>query len=352
MIIQRLFSKDVSGKIRVWQIEPQTEGFIIGYGELDSIIQTKYIDVIPKSNRTMEQQIELELNSRISKQMDKGYTWDLDKAKTELRTNSLGFHRPMLAQRIQNVRNVDYTNSVIQRKYNGHRCLITNEAGILIAYSKNGKPITTISHILKDMQIPENHTIDGELYVHGELVQSISSLVKKQQPANLRLNFIAYDYISPDTYLKRLAGLVHLPKSPSWGVAETFNFNYGEEVDYMHRFVKEGYEGAIIRLDGYGYEDGKRSKCLIKVKPKYDDEFTVIDIEQSKDGWAILVCDLPEINKTFKVSAPGTFDEKHKIWRERDYYIGECIQVEYYELTKDKVPFHPIATYWRDLTGE
>jgi len=346
--MQTLFTKDAKGKIRVWQVEEQAEGFILNHGEKGGILQSKYIDVTPKSNRTMNQQIDLEINSRINKQLDKGYVWTEKNAIDAPKTNALGLIKPMLATPIDKVKNADYNSAVIQRKYNGHRCMITNTEGNIVAYSRNGKPITSIDHITNELNIPLNTTLDGELYVHNTPLQKISSIVKKEQEMSKHLRFVAYDTIMDSDYSERLAELMSLPASSHFQVAGTYSFNKGEELDYMQKFVEEGFEGAIIRLDGYSYEDAKRSKGLIKVKPKYDGEFKVIGMEQSSDGWARLVCEMPSSAKVFRVSAMGTIPEKHQIWREREAHIGRHVQIEYYDLTQDGILFHPVALRWRD----
>lgn len=349
-----LFTKAANGKLRFWRIDATIHGFNITYGAMGGAGTKKHVDVeVNQSGRSFIEQVHLEIKSRISKQYDKGYVDTLEEAETVPKTNALGMFKPMLAQRIDKVKGVDYHNSLVQRKYNGHRCLIHNSGSELIAYSKNGKPIKTISHITSELQIPVNGTIDGELYIHGLKLQKISSIVKKVQEANKDLSFVAYDIVSDNVYRDRLAELKRIPVVPNYIVAGTYEYDPSKERLIRDTFVKEGYEGAIIRLDGYGYEDGKRTKGLIKVKPTYDMELKVIDIKPSKDGWAILVCEIPaELESTVKtvdVSSPGTMEEKYNVMNFAEDYIGKYINIEYYELTKSKVPFHPVATYWRDM---
>lgn len=355
-MIKTMYTKDAKGAIRFWCISASYDGFNVTHGLTGTAGTKKRIDVERnQSGRSLIEQIHLEMRSRISKQYDKGYVNSREEAENMPKTNALGLIKPMLATPIANAKNINYTYSVIQRKYNGHRCLVHNNGGIITAYSRNGKPIETIDHITYNMNLPENCTLDGELYVHGELLQSISSLVKKAQEGNKYLNFVAYDNVIPDVvYRTRLAALKAIPESPHWGIAETYDFIEGTEQEYMEAFVKEGYEGAIIRLDGYGYEDSKRSKGLLKVKPKMDGEFIVTGITRSRDGWAVLHCKIPWESsvETFKVSAPGTIPEKHEVWDNLEFYVGKLVTVEYYELTKAKVPFHPVALYWRDKGSE
>ena len=107
-----------------------------------------------------------------------------------------------------------------------------------------------------------------------------------------------------------------------------------------------GYEGLILRQGEFGYEAGKRSASLIKVKQWLDEEFRVIEIYPSKDGWAVLLC-ITDKGRIFRVSAPGTMQEKTKVLLETYKYIGEWVNVEFYDWTNDGIPFHPVARYWR-----
>lgn len=67
--------------------------------------------------------------------------------------------------------------------------------------------------------------------------------------------------------------------------------------------------------EGTGYEQGKRSKTLLKVKDFQDGEFLVVDVQRGKRNErldtevAIFVCETAD-KKQFNVTAPGTAQEK------------------------------------------
>jgi hypothetical protein len=86
---------------------------------------------------------------------------------------------------------------------------------------------------------------------------------------------------------------------------------------------------------------------LIKVKKCLDQEFLVLNVLAAKDAWGILECLAPSGDRTFRVSAPGTIDNKRHILYNRQDYIGKYITVEFFEWTNDGIPFHPVATNWR-----
>ena len=340
-----LYMMDNNGSIRVWQIFPTDTGLEIRHGIEGGAFQTK-VETIPrgKVNRTLEEQISLQIQSRINKQIDKGYSFSREEA-LKRPTNSLGLVKPMLAHKYRDVQ-VDFKRGVyVQRKYDGNRCIIHNRDGEIVAYSRNGKLITSISHILSTIEMPVGHSIDGELYAHGRTLQEIVSFVKREQAESQSLKFHAYDYVSNESFAERKDRLSFV-KGNIELVPTYFVTREDEMLDYHQQFRDEGYEGTMIRLQGAGYEDGKRSKQLLKVKELQDDEFLVIDVSPSKDNFGILHCVMPS-GKYFKVTAPGTHFDKQFVLTNKEDYIGKKVTVEYAYLTEDGIPFHPVAKVWR-----
>ena len=348
-----LYAKDNNGAIRIWQIGIENDQIKIEHGQLGGAMQSQFEDVAQgKAGRDRLEQIESRMRSRINAKFDAGYVDNVDQAQVERRTNAAGLLKPMLAQPLKNIKNADYSNAFVQYKYDGNRCLITNQGGELIAYSRNGKRIDTLDHILQDINLPEGATIDGELYCHGFPLQTIVSWVKRKQAHTDKIRFHAYDIISPIAYTERLEMLKDLELHGASELVPSWRVNSFEQIQKLFKLSRQnGYEGSIIRLNDYGYEDGKRSKGLIKVKAWQDAEFAVTDILESADGWAVLECSLPN-GKSFRVSAPGSIDEKRYVLDNKDFYIFRSVRVEYAQLTKDGIPFHPVAIDWRNPKDE
>lgn len=342
-----------SGAMQQWDISSQQNKIIITYGQVGGIMQTQ-TEVVPLglAGRTLEQQVTSRINSRVNKQLDKGYRYTIEDAKKLSNMNALDLLKPMLAQSSKKLKHIDHREYWAQFKYDGHRCLITKLGGKLRAYSRQGKWITTIDHILEGMDIPEGWTIDGELYHHGTSLQTISSWAKRKQENTLKLKFIAYDLIMGINYRERYSFLKN-------------DFVYGENVvvaptgtikesiiESLGKAKGLGYEGLILRHKNYVYEAGKRSRGLLKVKearevPYIEKEFTVVDVHPSKDNWAILECAVSE-GKTFRTSAPGTMVDKTFVLQNKDNYIGKVVTVEFPNYTDDGKPFHATAMRWRD----
>ena len=343
-----LFKYNASGALLLWTIRAEANKLIIMHGQVNGKMQTVEEEVeINKSGRDLLAQVTLRLKSRVAKQVDKGYCYSIEEAELSKGLNAAKLKRPMLAKKFRDVRNVDLDNAWLQNKYNGHRCIITNVDGEKLAYSRNGKPILSIGHILDGLDIPEDMFFDGELYHHGTSLQTIGSWIKRSQDDSNKLKFIAYDVMLDVPYSTRLDVLHKLIRGKFADVAPTIEVNrHTNLTELLDEAISNGYEGAMLRQEKFGYDAGNRSSSLLKLKKFMDQEFLVLDVTPSKDGWGILTCLLPG-DKTFRVSAPGTIENKTEILQNKQNYIGRHITVEFFEWTTDGVPFHPVATTWR-----
>ena len=361
----QLFRKNSMG-IGTWRIwrDGDTLRYAHAITEGSSEVHHKDDIQLNGSGRNMDQQMQLEMNSRISRMLDKGYKYLRTEALAGA-TNQMGFKMPMLAQTFETSMHIGFETAYLQPKLNGHRCLITNFEGELIAYTRKGKPITTVNHVLQDLTwIPEGWTIDGELYIHGRSLQSISSLIKRDQADSKLLRFHWYDYMSNAPFGERLASMQNVGREIAMkhvDVVETTHVVDVEHVFYMFRkYRAAGYEGAMIRHSLSGYEDGKRAYQLLKVKEWHDCEVLVIGVKPSKDGWAILQVmyqedgtnvnngHLPKDGAVFDISAPGTHAEKTEVLVNFEKYKHRKLKIEYAEITADGIPFHASAIEWHE----
>lgn len=349
-----LFKSDARGQIRHWTVEASydDECLLIYHGALNGQMQ-EVVEIVEtnQSGRDIEEQMDLYANSRAQKKRYQGYKDTVELAVKFKGTNEDGRPRPMLAHKLKDHK-VVWACAMLQRKYDGHRCIVTNEDGVNIAYSRNGKSITSIDHILSKMNIPEGTFLDGELYAHGTMLQTINSLVKKPQKASEDLCYIVYDMIDERPYDERFEVIQDMEITGKLGcnatLAETFYpMTKDGAMQLFDRFRAEGYEGAMVRHGASEYECGKRSHGLLKIKSVEDDHFKVVAITPSVDGWAILRC-LCKNGKTFTVSAPGNFDKKTEVLINSDRYLEKYVHVEFAFYTNEGIPFHPIATTWKD----
>lgn len=357
-----LYRKNSLG-IGVWQISSsalnRTHGQVmIQHSSVMGGALIAHVDpvVTNGSGRSIEQQLELEVNSRISRQRDKGYKSSVEEAQLGS-TNQMGLVNPMLAQKITDVRLTQSHfdgGAYVQYKYDGHRCLITKQGGEMLAYSRRGKPITTVPHVLEVYEsiLQDGDTVDGELYIHGQPLQSLSSLIKREQPESRHLRHMWYDMVSPKPYSARreLMGMLFENMRPG-GVtmAPTARVTKMAQVYEHFREAKaRGYEGSMLRLSIAGYQDAKRAEQLLKVKERDDCEVTTVGARRSSQGWAVLRVRM-DSGVEFDISAPGSVAEKTEVLTNYEWkYHNKRLTIEYANLTSDGVPFHAVATRWRE----
>ncbi len=313
----------------------------------------RYTEVIHsgKAGRSFQQQVDLRMEARIRNKRDNGYVDTKEAAKDPLLTNTLGYLQPMLAQKFKDLKNPRLTDYYYQYKYDGHRCMITNHNGELIAYSRAGRRINTVNHILKDIKIPEGVTLDGELYYHGVPLQTIASWAKRLQAKTELLTYVLYDIADPN--LDNIERMRIIRQEFHFGysvvIARTFQLHNSDELLYaaLSSAISSGFEGLILRKKDFVYEVGRRSKGLIKLKKLMDNEVKVIDVILADKGdFGVLVCET-DAGVQFKVSAPGTMPQKRHAYDYKQEYIGQHVTIEYPNLTKDGKPFHAVALRWR-----
>lgn len=251
----------------------------------------------------------------------------LKKAKTESVEGTTTRYPPMLAQLIKDKYVFRAAKHVyVQRKYNGVRAVITLDtlAGppaqqVAIMYSRKTKLYPVFDYI-KVEWLPvlkyyweegKELYIDGEIYKHGMPLQDISGYARRETPSDddPKLNFMVYDLFLANApkmpFSERLALLNEIFKNFThfeYSVqAETFIAHNMEEVNALYkRFLEENYEGAMIRLDApykYSYND-YHAPVLLKMKPVYDEEYTVVGWDTGEKGKAakalMIICETPE----------------------------------------------------------
>lgn len=347
--MQTLYRRHVNG-IGTWRIWQDGATIRIAHATAEGGQEVEHVEnvTVNSSGRSLQEQVELRIRSRISRQRDRGYA-DTREEALQGKTNQMGLPLPMLAQPIKKVKNVNNEGAVLQLKLDGHRCLSTKQDGKILLYSRQGKAITLphVSDYLLDL-IPEGTILDGELYHHGTKLQTIGSWIKKQQPESLKLQYHIYDLISSDTYLDRYLELCDL--LPAWDtsfpakILPAIPYESDEQQAAMFSAARSrGFEGLIKRTNDSPYEVGVRSSSLLKIKEFLDCEVTVLRVIRSPRGVVVCEC-LTDEGARVDVTAPGTVAEKEQAFG----CEGRRLTIEYSMLTTDGVPFHPVARQWRE----
>ena len=251
------------------------------------------------------------------------------------------FIEPMLAY---NVNKVNYAFPIYaQPKLDGMRAIITKDG----AFTRRGKRWVSIPHILKELTekvFSKNPDVilDGELYSHEykDNFDKIASIIKRTKPTSedLKLSkkyakFHCYDIIDDNSYSERMQKINELINNCKFSVTVfTVSCINEEQVESAHKsFLKDGYEGSILRVQDAPYTPG-RSKNLLKKKDWMDDEFTILDIiegEGNKAGMAGSV-DIQLWKTVGNANIKASHDRLKEIWENREQYIGTNAKVQYF----------------------
>jgi len=153
MRTETLYKKDSKGKIRVWIVtsldDELTEESGLKDGKHVKHVKTCKGKNIGKSNETTPQkQAELELQSKVTKQLTKGYFKTEEEAKTE------EVILPMLAKDYKKEsKKIDWDSDLVyaQPKLDGMRCLAIVKDGHVTLKSRDGKMIQNMGHITYEL---------------------------------------------------------------------------------------------------------------------------------------------------------------------------------------------------------
>ncbi len=355
MEFDTLYSVAVNGKIKIWNIKviklKNNDGeIIIEYGYINGRktiarrIITKGKNIGKKNETSPYEQALTEAYSKWSKKKDDGY-----KTEDDRNTQKSKIILPMLALNYQQRSHDIKFPCYVQAKLDGVRSLFYNNT----FYSRKGKEFIFLNHIKKEIQenISSDIILDGELYSDTLSFQELVGLVKKQKPTNddlekmKQINWVVYDYISTDDYIKRYTYLKELFKRKKLSyvkLLDTEIANTKEEIkQYLKKYEEQGYEGLIIRNFLGSYKiGGYRSKDLQKLKTFIDDEFKIIDFTEGtgkEKGLVLWICETNE-GKTFTVRPEGTHEERAHLFNNGKKYIGELLTVRFQEYTNGNVP--------------
>lgn len=351
-----LYRKNKLG-VGTWRCWAEGATVYVAHAQVVGGAEVVHAEPVPKglAGRTLEEQVQSRIDSRANRQRDKGYVDIEEIARTTPRTNTLGTPLPMLAKVFADLKGRWPGKGVVQRKFDGFRCLVTrNDEGAVFCYSRQGKELPALSHVCEAYEpwLPDGVIVDGEIYEHGKPLQAIASLAKRKQAGTEKLVHHAYDMIDDGGFLERYSLLEDIVARIERSVVIVPNHHVKSQEEMWALFAQfrsDGYEGAMLRIPDSKYESGSRSMGLLKVKARADDEFEVIDVVEDLNGNGVLVCRSKSTTKpSFRTSAPGSHDQKKFVLLHKDQYVGRKVTVEYPNLTNDGIPFQPVATRWRD----
>ena len=351
-----LYKKDSKGKCRVINFWTEKEKFCQSTGIKDGKL-VKNIKIckgknIGKSNETSpEEQAISEMNAKIKEKLQEDY---FENEKKAMNSQVI---LPMLAKKFEDEEHkIRWGNCYIQPKLDGQRCLaVCTKNGDVTLLSRDGVDIQkthkSMQHIINDLStIKEDVIFDGELYVHSteDNFQDIMKAIKKYKPNISELvKYYIYDRISDKNFENRtvrefIKNLPHCKEVSTYKI-----LNKDEMLKFHEIFLKENYEGSIIRHGDEGYEINKRSSNLLKHKNFQDSDYLIVDIvpAEARPDWGMIVCKYKK--QTFLVTPKMSNEEKKQILLNKNNYIGKTAIVKHFGFTESGLPRFPIYKGYR-----
>lgn len=341
-----LYSIAANGSTRFWRITVSNGLYTVEYGVLGGKITTTTrectVKNIGKINQTtLYSQALSEARRKWIKKLEQGYTQNIKSSVTEKTIQPI---LPMLAQKYDKSKQSMKFPCSVQPKLDGVRALYYNNA----LWSRQGKKFAGLDHILSHLT-DINIILDGELYSDTLTFQEIISAIKKQNINTQNIMYIVYDLVNdmnfPDRYILLKNYLATRDRS-NIKLLDTFRCNSSTDVyQFMQKFIKEKYEGLILRSDIGPYTPKYRSKTLQKYKEFIDQEYKIVGFTDGKGadkGLIIFECEY-KVGKTFKVRPVGTKDIRRDMFLNGSKYIGQYLTVKYQELTDGGAPRFPIG---------
>ena len=388
----QLFKLKPGNKVYSWSVE------IIQENEKISIVthhgfqdgkKVRHSKEVPKGkvNRTVLEQATQEANRQwVNKKEKELYSECLSAPEIQV--------RPMLAQTADitkvGVSGRGYSMSfpvMVQRKYDGIRCLAHKKDGRFILESRKGTPFD-FPGLCADLEymfseLPDTIYLDGELFSNKLSFETISGLVRltkackshsgkkpptEKQAAAIKvaeeshalkelIEFHVYDMFDMDkldapfnercvALSSMIPGANNYREGNRCKLVDTHIAQKADDIKTMHdRFVNEGFEGLILRDSRGVYQVNKRSKYLQKYKEFMDAEFPIVGFHEGVGGEAGAVvweCITPEGAK-FAVRPRGTFEERQRMFQNAAQYIGSELTVIFQEYSADNVPRFPVG---------
>ncbi|MAG28397.1 hypothetical protein CMI47_22960 [Candidatus Pacearchaeota archaeon] len=373
MNLSTLYGKSTNGKIKEWNISVlqmadgtcyvETEhGYEDGKKQLDQRYVGEGKNIGRANETTPYEQALSEAQSAHLRKKDSGYVED----KEKIPSTSDGLFLPMLAHRYDKHSAKITFPCWVQPKLDGVRMLARKEHGVVTMWSRKGKIIDIPDKINAQLclMLKDGQCTDGELYVHGWTFQRIIAAVKKKRDDTDLLEYHIYDSPHPtlafeDRVPKRGVQVIEYPVyCNNWSAkykniifVRTYDIEHQEEFDvFESMFIKDGYEGMMVRNQNSPYKYKHRSYDLQKVKRFLDDEFEIIggkDGSGREAGLVVYKC-VTSDGLEFDVRPRGTHEERAHVFKNLNDYIGRYLTVRYQELTDDGLPRFPVGIAVRD----
>lgn len=352
-----LYAKSTKGKLGFWRIGSCHLGYITTHwGEVDgqgqsSSVQAKGKNIGRSNETTPAEQAALEAQSKWAKKRKAKYFLTPEDAMGTLNI------KPMRAYSLDKKREARLEGKgpfAVQRKYDGVRCMAYRRDDGTVRLMSRGGEDYDVPHIAQQIEstLDAHEVLDGELYLHGHLLQDIRHLIAE---GDERIEFHVYDMtelveVDGNPWTKRSKNLAGWFKAyedfcPNVVKVPTDTIPDIKTAWGMHDvYVSEGYEGGILRLLDGTYKMGSKSTKLLKLKEFEDAEFTIVGHSVSKDGVLLWECEQEE-GLVFEARPVGSMEYRAQLLKEAEAgrYVGQQLTVKFKGRSADNKPLFGVG---------
>lgn len=259
---------------------------------------------------------------------------------------------PMLAKTFDNGKHLHYP-LYIQPKIDGLRCLAHSNG----LFSRTGCPFLGLDAIKNDLKTyflkHDGYVVDGELYSDEMPFEELSGYCRRQKeiPSGKKVVFHVFDVIPPTDIVFEDRLRLFPKETENIRLVLTRQIEKPDQIEEnLRKFVKEGYEGIILRNRKGVYRVGHRSWDLQKYKLFQEEEFEIVGFTEGtgrEKGLVIWECQTAE-GRTFHVRPEGDHDTRRDMFQNANGYVGKKLTVVFQEYTKDKIPRFPVGKALRE----
>ncbi len=255
----------------------------------------------------------------------------------------------------------------IQPKLDGYRCVYKD--GLL--WSRKGKPFGNKNLPLhfKSLFETSDYVLDGELYVHGTSFNNLQTILNTEDaPLPATLKYVVYDCIPTKdweaqktklTYEMRLKNLREVLNNQIADYKKVIDIandlvnTSGEAVELYKKYLKSGYEGAMLKAPDGLYKWKRttvRSGEMLKVKPFKTEDLVVTEIYDGEGNFQGMAGGVVVDFNGNSVRVGSGFDvaTRKEMAKSPNDFIGRTIEVKFFEVTEEGSLRFPTFVAWRD----
>ncbi|MGL5960339.1 MAG: hypothetical protein ACRCZ0_00090, partial [Cetobacterium sp.] len=244
----------------------------------------------------------------------------------------------------------------ITTKLDGVRVLVkTLEKGLSIAYSRNGLILEGYDDFLLSLNLPHGYFFDGELManISGNSQEKYKrtteiTRTKGAKPKD-ELVFHIFDIIPIDEFLcggskldysERRKQLDQISDTKYIEVVKPLMISPINEgvFSLLDKMTSEGEEGLMANLSTGKYECGKRSKNILKFKKFHTVDLRCLSVLEGEGAFkgTLGAIEVDYKGNIVKVGSGFTQEQRDYYWSNTDEIIGNIVEVQYFEETKNK----------------